>query len=122
MLRILLGRAKTDQFENVVFVCVSKTNTVLCPVAALLSYLAICTPAKGPLFIFRNSTPHIREFFVKEVRASLSAACINHQAYSGHSSRIREATMAADAGIAVHTIKMLGSWNSDAYQLYICNP
>ena len=122
ILRIFLRRAKTDPFGKGVYVCVGRTNSSLCPVAAILGYLAIRPPGRGPLFIFRDGTPLTRDRFVREVRAALSAAHIDHHAYSGHSFRIGAATMAAQAGLPPHLIKMLGRWSSDAYQLYIRTP
>ena len=122
ILRIFLRRAKTDPFGKGVYVCVGRTNSSLCPVAAILGYLAIRPPGRGPLFIFRDGTPLTRDRFVREVRAALSAAHIDHQAYSGHSFRIGAATMAAQAGLPPHLIKMLGRWSSDAYQVYIRTP
>ena len=53
MLRILLRRAKTDPFGKGVVICVGKTNSTMCPVAALLGYLAARPAGDGPLFIFR---------------------------------------------------------------------
>ena len=42
--------------------------------------------------------------------------------YSTHSFRIGAATVAKEAGISNVHIKMLGHWNSDAYQLYVRTP
>ena len=60
-----------------------------------------------------------RDLFVREVRKALIAAGIDQSKYSGHSFRIGAATTAAAAGIADSTIKMLGRWESAAYQLYV---
>ena len=57
MLRILLQRDKTDPFGKGVVICVGRTNAAMCPVAALLGYLAVRPAGEGPLFIFRVALP-----------------------------------------------------------------
>ena len=42
--------------------------------------------------------------------------------YAGHSFRIGAATSAASKGINDSTIKLLGRWESEAYQIYIRTP
>ena len=99
-----------------------RAHSVLCPVAAVLKYIAIHLPGKGPLFVHKDSTPLMRESFVKGVKAALAAANINFQGYSGHSFRIGAVTAAAAAGVLVHTMNMVGRWTSHAYLLYVCTP
>ena len=89
---------------------------------AILNYLAVHPAGEGPLLIFQDETPLSRERFVKEVKLALQVAHINHRGYSGHSFRIGAATSAAAAGVSTYIIKMLGRWNSEAYQLYIRTP
>ena len=60
-----------------------------------------------------------RERLVSCIRRALSDAGIG---YSGHSFRIGAATTAALAGIEDSTIKMLGRWESSAYQRYLRTP
>ena len=86
---------------------------------AILHYLAICPSGDGLLFALENSSPLTREYFVREVKATLRAAQNSHQGYSGHSFRIGAGTAAAEAGVPVHIIKMLGRLNLDTYMLYI---
>ncbi len=50
---------------------------------------------------------------------ALASAGVDSTPYSGHSFRSGAATTAASRGIGDATIKMLGRWNSEAYQLYI---
>ena len=122
MLRVLLRRAKTDPYGNKVFM--GRTLSLVCPVAAVLGYLAVRPAGQSPLFVFRDGTPHSRDLFVRDVRSALSVAHINHQAYSGHSFRIDAATMAAQGGLPAYTctINMLGRWTLDAYQMYAQMP
>ena len=121
-LRILLQRAKMGPFGKVVVICVGRTNSAMCPVAALLGYLVVRPAGDNPLFIFRDGTPLKRDRFVKEVKAALALVHIDHQGYSGHSFRIGAAPMATQAGVPEHRVKMLGRWNSEAYQVYIRTP
>lgn len=57
-----------------------------------------------------------------EVTEALTAAGIDAGSYSGHSFRISAVTAAAQVGIPACTIRMLGHWKSDAYQLYVRTP
>ena len=52
-LRIHLKRSKVDQFGKVVQVYVGKTNDDLCPVAAVLVYIAVRGSGEGPISSFR---------------------------------------------------------------------
>ena len=122
MLRMLLRRAKTDPFGKGVFVCLGRTSSALCPVAAVLGHLAVCPLGEGPLFVFRDGTPLSRDRFVREVRVALAVAHIDHQAYLGYSFHIGAASTAAQAGPPAYMIKMLRRWTSDAYLLYVCTP
>lgn len=52
----------------------------------------------------------------------MRAAGVDDKSYSGHSFRIGAATAAAAADVPDHVIKMLGRWESLAYQLYVRTP
>ena len=122
VLRIFLRKTRTDLFGKDVFIFVGRTSSPICPVAALLGYLSINPAQPGLLFIWPDGTPLSREHFVREVRSALMTAGIDCRAYSGHSFQIGAATMAAQAGLLAHLIKMLRRWTSDAHQLYIHTP
>ena len=122
MVKILLRKSKTDPFGKGVNIYLGKTGSALCPVIAVLNYMAIRPAGLGPLFVLGDGSPLSRERFVRSVKAALTEANINHQGYSGHSFRIGAATMAAAAGIPSHVIKMMGRWSSEAYMLYIRTP
>ena len=59
---------------------------------------------------------------MRMVKKTLHLAKVDASAYSGHSFRIGAATAAAAAGVPAHFIKMLGRWESEAYQLYVRTP
>jgi len=53
------------------------------------------------------------------VRDALSVLGYDSTSYAGHSFRIGAATAAAERGIEDSIIKILGRWESSAYQLYV---
>jgi len=114
--------SKTDPFRRGVNLYIGRTNNDLCPIAAMMAYLAIRGGSEGPLFRFKSGQPLTRERFVTKVREALSASGVDHSKYAGHSFRIGAATTAAQCGIADSTIQLLGRWESSAYLLYIRTP
>ena len=122
IMRARIKASKTDPFCHGVDIFVGRTGTDLCPIEAMLAYLAVRGGAEGPLFSFADGRLFTRERFVSKVREALSAAGIDCKSYAGHSFRIGAATSAAQQGISEATIKMLGRWESSAYLLYIKNP
>lgn len=122
LLAVTIKASKTDPFRKGVQIFIGRTDSELCPIAAVLPYLAIRGTTAGPLFRFANGTPLTRDAFVKEVRRALTAAGIDADVYSGHSFRIGAATVAAAVGIEDSTIMTLGRWNSSAYLRYVRTP
>ena len=116
---LLIKQSKTDQTRKGVTVVISKTGDELCPVSALLHYLALRGNKPGPLFQWEDGSPLSKPRFVKEVRAALTAAKLPAHKFAGHSFRRGAATTAAMAGIQDSTIQTLGRWKSSAYLLYI---
>jgi len=97
-----------------------KTNDDLCPVTALLQYLAMRGGLPGALFQWQDGTPLSKIKFVEAVQQALSAANLPAQQHAGHGFRIGAATTSAMMGLQDSTIQMLGRWKSDCcYQLYI---
>lgn len=122
MVKIFLKKAKTDPFGKGIDIFLGRNDTPLCPVAAVLRYLAVRSKTVGPLFVWEDLSPLTRDQFVRKVKQALLAVGIDASCYSGHSFRIGAATAAAMAGVPADTIKMLGRWESDAYRLYIRTP
>ncbi len=100
-------------------VFVGRTGDCLCPVAAVLTYVAARGPAAGSFFRFADGTPLTKPRFITRVRQGLRRAGIQEANYSGHSFRIGAVTAAAYAGVEDSTIQALGRWNSDAFRRYI---
>lgn len=119
LLTIHLRRSKTDPFGAGCVVYLGRTDTIPCPVAAILSYLSKRPSTPGPLFLFQDGTPLTRATLVSQVRQALVLAGINGSHYSGHSFRIGAATAAAEAGYSDSFIQTLGRWKSAAFISYI---
>ena len=121
VVRIFLARAKIDPFGHGVHIYLGRTNTAVCPVTAILRFLAIRPVRDDSLFIWSNGSPLTQQQFVRAVRTILGEANVDQTAYSGHSFRIGTATSAARAGIPSHVIKMLGRWDPRlCYRAYCC--
>ena len=122
MVKLSLKTSKTDPFRKGVEVVLGRTNNDLCPVTALLAYLAVRGNGPGFLFLFSDGRPLTKQRFIHCVREALSAMGVDSSQYAGHSFRIGAATAAAACGLNDSTIQMLGRWRSSAYQLYIRTP
>lgn len=116
---IKLKCSKTDQFMKGVKQVLGRTHNVLCPVTALLAYLAHRGDSPGPLFRWANQEPLTKTKFVDHVRKGLITANIPAHLYTGHSLCIHAVTTTASVGIEDSTIQTLGRWKSSAYLLYI---
>ena len=114
--------SKTDQFGNGVNIYLQRTGASLCPVSALLDYLSVRGLTDGPLFLCSDGQPLSRVLLVSNVRSALASLGINVDHFSGHSFRIGAASTALHAGVSDAKIKMLGRWESSAYQLYLRTP
>ena len=119
VVRICLRWAKCDPFGQGIFIYLGKTASSVCPVAALVDYLAIRPNHAGSLFTWHDGSPLCRYNFVARLRRVLATFIPDANDYSGHSFRIGAATTAALASVPDHIIKMMGRWQSEAYTLYV---
>ena len=109
MIKVVLGRMKTDQFNRGTAIYIGKTGSDICPVRAILQYLATHpTPRHGPLFVHQDGSPLTRAQFVHLLKEALAMRGVDHKQYTGHSFRIGAATTAAQLGVPDHLIKALG--------------
>lgn len=123
LVKVRLKASKTDPFREGVDVTIGMTGDDLCPVAAILAYLAVRGgDRKSPLFHFKNGIPLSRSRFVLEVKKALEQAGVASAGFAGHSFRAGAATTAALVGIDDAMIQTLGRWRSSAYLLYIRIP
>ena len=122
VIRVTIKKSKTDQFGTGAYIFLARTNSDLCPVTALLNYLAARPPTDGPMFVFEDGSYLSRNKLVQSLNRSLIAAGIDPQYYKGHSFRIGAATTAATMGVQDSLIQKLGRWTSDAFRLYVRTP
>lgn len=118
-IEVRIKASKTDPFRLGVSLHIGKTGEALCPVGAVLSYIAARGCQPGPLFIWKDGRFLTRDGFVTSLRAVLKEAGYAATDYAGHSFRIGAATTAARCGIQDSLIKTLGRWESTAYTRYI---
>lgn len=119
---VLLRCSKTDQFGAGVTLYLGATGNELCPITAMLAFLAIRQSSAGPLFVYQDGSPLSRTRLVCALRQALSAVSVNVSPFSGHSFRIGAASTAAKVGIGDAIIKTLGRWSSTSYMSYIKTP
>ena len=122
VIKVLLKASKTDPYRLGVSVYLGRTGTLLCPVAAVLSYIVKRGTGEGPFFVFEDKHFLTRASFATQLRSALSTAGYCPTSYAGHSFRIGAATTAAQAGLQDSLIQTLGRWQSSAYSLYIRTP
>ena len=123
-MKVALKASKTDPFRQGISLTIGATNSIFCPVKAVLNYLdALPSPNNtGPLFQYRSGKNLTRSLFTKEIRNLLSNAGYKAEDYAGHSFRIGAATAAANANLPPWLIKTLGRWASDCFERYIRTP
>ena len=119
LLKVKIKASKTDPFRLGVDLLIGKTGNKLCPVAAMLSYMAKRGSEEGMLFYYEDRKLLTRDRFVASVREALTIAGVDCKSYAGHSFRIGAATTVGKCGLPPATIQTLGRWESAAYLLYI---
>jgi len=115
LITLHIKQSKTDPFRQGVDIYLGATDIPICPITALVPYLAKRRAQPGPLFI-TNDQVYLTLAQFSETRHCLRPPTSK---YNTHSFRIGAATTAAQVHIPDVHIKMLGRWRSDAYQQYI---
>ena len=85
-LAVRLKQSKTDTFG--VGTTLHLGTTILCPVTAMLGYLAIRQRSSGPLFLFWDGSTLSRPRLIKALREALKLIGVDDSKFSGHSFRI----------------------------------
>ena len=119
LLRDHLKASKTDQARKGCTLVVGSTGDKMCPVAAVLEFMAEAGPRNGPLFQYDSGKSLTQTGLVAEVKAVLERGGVCSKGYSGHSFQIGAATTAVEAGVSEAVIQQLGRWKSVAYKGYI---
>ena len=122
LLQVAIKQSKTDPFRRGVNIYLGATDCAICPVKAILAYLAMRSDQAGPLFITQKGRGLTRQVFSSALDSLLSKLKLDCKQYNTHSFRIGAATSATQARIPDSHIKLLGRWQSGAYQRYIKTP
>lgn len=122
VVQLRIKQSKTDPFQQGVNIYLGATNSTLCPLTALLNFLAFRGQADGPLFHFQYLTPLTKQRFTSSFRSLLQRAGIDSSQYLGHSFRIGAASTAAADGVEDSLIQTLGRWKSSAYLMFAVPP
>ena len=99
-----------------------RTGEELCPVAAVLAFMACRGDQPGPFFLTTAKIPLTKSDFISNFRSVLDSIGLPAADYAGHSFRIGAATSAALAGVEDSTIQLLGQWQSAAFLRYMRTP
>ena len=110
--------SKTDPFRQGATVRIPVLNNDLCPVMAMIRYLAVRPNTQGPLFRFANG----RFLTRAHITSLLVTSFPNNPRISSHSFRRGGATALARVGTPDYIVQLLGRWQSDAYLSYISLP
>lgn len=113
--------SKTDQFGKGCTVVLARSDDLLCPVSALMTYLRLRGRAQGPLFKFSNGDCLTKSRMNTRLQLVLKN-CGWPKTFTLHSFRVGAATTAALLGFPDYLIQALGRWTSDAYKLYVKLP
>lgn len=122
MVKIHLKKLKCDQFGLGSDIILGRTGNLLCPVAAILSYIVARGAHLGLFFMDANGRTITKTWFIVQIRSILVDLGLPQHQYAGHSFRIGAATSTALAGIDDSTIQTLGRWHSAAFLQYIRIP
>ena len=85
VVQVQLKQSKTDPFSTGVSIYLGRTRTDLCPVVAILGYIAVRPPASRPLFVFKDGSFLTRNRLVSAIQRALRSASIDTMGFSGHS-------------------------------------
>jgi hypothetical protein len=119
---ISLEESKNDPFREGVSINIHNTSTSTCPVTAVRDMLSR-SPHKlssnDHLFRLTNGQPLSYGGMNRALSALIRRVGGDPRAYHGYSFRQGGALSAALAGVPDHRIRVLGRWESWAYQLYL---
>ena len=122
MVQFHLKKLKCDQFGKGADVIVGRTYVSICPVTAILNFIAGRTDRPGTFFLLSSGAPATKGWFTRHIRELLGAMGLPQDQYAGHSFRIGAATTAAMKGVEDSTIQALGRWHSATFLLYVRSP
>ena len=122
LLQLFLKQSKTDPYKQGTKVYMGTTDSTVCPVKAVLSYLQKRSTQPGPLFVTEKEKGWTRSTFCARLKSVLHKRKLDNNCYNTHSFRIGTATSASLAQLPDDHVQMLGRWRSNAFQQYIRPP
>ena len=122
MVCIMMKQSKTNPFRQGVYIYLGRTGNTICPVTAILSYLALRRNVSGPLFVLQNGRMLTHQIFSNTLDGLVEELHFKKENFNTHSFCIGAATSAKAANISDMHIQMLGRCKSNAYKLYIQTP
>ena len=115
ILLVSIKASKTDPFREGMLVRLPATGHQLCPVTAMVRFLAVRGQQHGPLFVFHNG-----KYLTRAHMSALLTACFPGViTISTHSFRRGGASALAASGVSQYAIQIMGRWRSDAFMQYI---
>ena len=117
--QITLKQSKGDQFRKGAQIYLRRTSHAVCPVHALVQYLARQGGTPGPLFLFSDNKSLTKASFSAALNRALKGLQMDPSQFNTHSFRIGAATSAKQAGVSDSHLRVLGRWNSDVYLKYV---
>ena len=103
---LMIKQSKSDPFHKGAELCLGRTELVVYPIKALLSYLAMWKNIPGSLLMSESGAPLTRAHFKTLLSATLKKGGLDDSKYNIHSFRIGDATFAKAVGISdVHIHK-----------------
>ena len=116
-IKITLNQYKHSKGERAVIIMKKQSDREICPIQNWKSFIKIRGNKRGRLFIYKNQKPVSKSSFATTL-ARCSKAAGYEPPFTSHCFRIGGATEAAKRGRTEAEIKLLGRWNSNAYQKY----
>ena len=118
-IQIILKQSKNDKFRAGTTICLGKTTHAVCPVDALVQYLAMRGGTPAPLFLLPNNQSLTGASFRSALKKAFQELHMDHRRFNTHNFRIGAATSAKCVGMSHSHLKALGRWRSDAYLKYV---
>ena len=87
MLKVHLKQSKTDPVGRGADIVLGRTGCDLCPVAAVLTYIAARGSQQGPFFVTSAARPLTKPEFVSEIRRVFGRLGLPDHEYAGHPHR-----------------------------------
>ena len=119
-LRLFIRSSKTDQLARGCYIVIPEAEgSLLCPVDATVSYLAVRPQSGEAFFCGFDGRQLTRRVFTEVLRKCLSFLNMPASRFASHSFRIGAATSAAMAGFDASAIQRMGRWATDTHKRYV---